>query len=149
MYIYTSVWRENTIMIHVHINWCWCYSFLVFSSKCLLIFYHVSAFFIVPWYLQKFLITAGLKEKKNPKIKHYFIGIWWFTQVGTYDADHFRQIQMMVMFLSASPGTISHLCGLQRTPEFLLRPKADIKTFSVFYGRKIMMIVLDLWPHIF
>lgn len=88
MYIYTSVWRENTIMIHVHINWCWCYSFLVFSSKFLLIFYHVSAFFHCTLVFAQVPYYSWFERKKNSKIKH-FIGIWWFTQVGTFDADQF------------------------------------------------------------
>lgn len=92
-----------------------CYNLLFFSSKFLLFFYWgFSAFFIVPWYLQKFLITAGFKEKKKKKLfKDKTLFLWNLVIYPSWRVwckfVHFRLIQIVVMFLSASPLTVTPL----------------------------------------
>lgn len=66
---------------------------------------------------------------------------------------HFRQIQMVVLFPSAStPGTpsvISVACRGHQTSCWGFAEVLLIMTPPAFYRRKTTMIVLDLRPHIF
>lgn len=149
--MYMLVWRQTPCSrpLKARITLL-CYSLLIFSSRFLLFFYHISAFFFVAYYLQKFLITAGLKEKKIPRenILHWNLIIYASCHVWC------RSIQInsgggdvFVSFSSWNPH--SHFCGSQETPELLARPKADNSTPSDFYRGKMLWIVLHLWPHTF
>lgn len=121
---------------------------LIFSSIFLVFFYHISAFFFAPCYLEKFIITAGLKEKKIPgeNILHWNLMIYPICHVWC------RSIQIIlvvVMFLSASPpGTLtvtSWLVGDTRSPGKTQGRQHNTPRLS----QEKILIVLDLWPHIF
>lgn len=122
MYIYTfiSAWRENAITIHVHINWrhelpssatTSCFSppsFYYFSTG---VFLHFSLY---PGICRSSLLQLVLKKKKKKKLfKDKTLFLWNLVIYPSWRVwckfVHFRLIQIVVMFLSASPLTVTPL----------------------------------------